>query len=369
VKPVRNLTISPHENTLPAWISVALSLLAWSAKRAPLAAADVAALTHAAQPVISTLKQKKIDSLFYISCDVKSTDQEIYEQVWSIQKRTMLSIVRCFADEDIEFYLFKGSECCERWYKSRPIGIFNDVDILVHRHDIGKVKAILYQNNFRQARFEASQSQLVDRDVAEVGAIEAQHYELAPFIKMVPLDLDLNKFDPVPSWIEFPIVEINGQWMLAVELDIHHGVATDIEIEDVITDAKLSSFELGLSLSDSNQVWVLISRYYTEVSLFEKRSLRDFNYVLPILASGNVDWDNILRNSSKYELGPALFYFFSFMDHLAGNVVPAEVLSELSPLKTARMRDSGWQLGKLFDFVEPFPLNMLETKQWATNIH
>jgi hypothetical protein len=344
------------EGVPPTWLPGALRVLAWSADRTPLNEESIHQLTAAAEPFISFLKQKQLDSLFYLSCAPTAAEQLLYDKVWSVQRKTLVEISQGLADEGIEFFLFKGSECSERWYQSRGLGLFGDVDFLVARHDIGKVKAVLYQSGFRQAHFDPVQSSLVDRDVVDIAVIEGQHYELAPFIKLVPTDLNVNDLPGQAVPPESPLASVEDKVMVAVEFDVHHGVATDIEVEDITGNPQTSAFGFGLSFSDSNQLWFLTSRYYTEVALHGKTSLRDFCYLLPVLAAGTIDWDVILRAARKYELRVSLFYYLSFMSALAGNVVPAKVLSELSPMNGTRLRDWGWQLGKLFDFVEMFPL-------------
>jgi hypothetical protein len=112
----------------------------------------------------------------------------------------------------------------------------------------------------------------------------------------------------------------------------------------------------GLSFSDSNQLWLLTSRYYTEVAVHGKSSLRDFAYILPLIACGDLDWDVVLSTARKYGLRSSLYYYLYFMSFLTEGAVPKSVLAELSPDRGNRRHDWGWQLGKLFDLVEAFPL-------------
>lgn len=346
---------SPEE-TQPAWLAAALELLAWSARRPQLDEKDISRLTAASRPHLTTLKEKKLDSLFYLSCAVESADQNIYDKVWSVQRETIIDFCRCMADEGVEFYLFKGGECSARWYGLRSLGIFNDVDVLVARQDIGKVKALLYQNGFRQALFDPERGALVDRDVADVALAESNHYEIVAFSKLVAADILAEDLSRAPAPVASPLVLVGDRPMVIVDLDVHHGVATDVDVSDVTDGAQPSAMGLGLSFSDSNQVWLLTSRYYTEVALYGKRSLRDFCYILPVLACGSIDWDVVMRAARKYELRASLFYYFCFMSYLAEGSVPAEVLSGLSPTGGTRLRDWGWQLGKLFEFIDAFPL-------------
>ncbi|HEV3078071.1 MAG TPA: hypothetical protein VHB47_26900, partial [Thermoanaerobaculia bacterium] len=82
----------------------------------------------------------------------------------------------------------------------------------------------------------------------------------------------------------------------------------------------------------------------------------DFAYMAPLIMSPEIDWERIVHVANKYQLEPALFYFLSFLERVVGPQAPIEALKELSPLRRKQYRDWGWQLGTLFDFVEPLPL-------------
>jgi hypothetical protein len=346
------------------WLAAGLELLAWCAHRQPLDDRTVRKLKTTAECFLPVLKEKRLDSLFYLTCAPDAPRQRLYDKVWAIQKQTLLEVGGLFAREGIDFYLFKGSESSERWYNSRALGLFVDIDMLVERADLGNVKAVLYGNGFRQAIFDQAESRLVDRDVLDVALVEGQHYELVPFRRLAPIDVEGLDLQELSNPLPMPLAMVGDQLMVAVELDVHHGVATDIEIDDMTDNAQPSTVGVGQTFSDSNLLWLFTSRYYTEVALHGKTSLRDFCYLLPIVAAGNVDWDVVLRAAHKYELRASLFYFLSFMSSLAGGTVPAEVLDELSPLNGTRMRDWGWQLGKLFDFLEEFPFTeLIETRR------
>ena len=63
-----------------------------------------------------------------------------------------------------------------------------------------------------------------------------------------------------------------------------------------------------------------------------------------------------LRVAVDYELGGSLDHPLAFLRRVFGIAVPDAVLDASSPLRTSRRRDWGWQLGVLFDFIEPCPL-------------
>lgn len=95
---------------------------------------------------------------------------------------------------------------------------------------------------------------------------------------------------------------------------------------------------------------------YTEVALHGRRSLRDFAYMAPWIASGTIDWEVAISATHQYELRPALYNYLWLLDELSGHSIHTEASDELVPLKGSRQRDWGRQLDSLFDTVDPFPL-------------
>ena len=105
-------------------------------------------------------------------------------------------------------------------------------------------------------------------------------------------------------------------------------------------------------------IWWMASKYYTEVALFEKDTLRDLAYLAPALTMDRVDWSALLRSVAEYELHAGLYYVLGLLSAIVGKeTVPGDVFARLSPETTPRRRDWGWQVGKLLGFVEPLPLH------------
>jgi hypothetical protein len=156
------------------------------------------------------------------------------------------------------------------------------------------------------------------------------------------------------SWQRRPLWVVGGQPYVVLEVDVHHGLAADIESAPFFQRAVNSIYPNALTLSSGDHLWFTISRYYNEVALHGKRSLRDFAYSAALIHSAP-DWDRVLTAASEYSLHPSLYYYLYFLNKITSARVPSEVLNELFPVSKVRLRDWGWQIGKLFDGVEPWP--------------
>lgn len=136
--------------------------------------------------------------------------------------------------------------------------------------------------------------------------------------------------------------EDSGFCVLRVKASGHRDVVTVVEY--------------GLQLKATTLRTVAsLSRYYTEVSVHGKPTLRDLAHVAPLLLSNAIEWEVIIAAARSYEIRSALYYPLRLLVFLVDNPVPPDALEELSPIRGSRMRDFGWQIGKLFYFVEPPP--------------
>lgn len=74
---------------------------------------------------------------------------------------------------------------------------------------------------------------------------------------------------------------IDDRFLLVIEIDVHHGIASDVESESFFERAVPSVHGVASTMSPTDHVWVVTSRLYNEVSLYGMNSLRSFAYVLP----------------------------------------------------------------------------------------
>ncbi|WFU25165.1 nucleotidyltransferase family protein [Bradyrhizobium sp. CB1717] len=301
---------------------------------------------------VDALREKGLDSLYYLAFEPDSHVQRLYDEVWRKQKAAYLQVQKEAASAGIESLVFKGAALTDRWY-GRPLGCMADVDLLVHKDAVIATIKILYDLGYRPSEFHGDHGVLRLRSQAEILHHEAQHYELVPYNRLEPIELSGAEISAIQGVHRHAIRLIDGRPQVLMEVDLHHGVATDMDC-DFFFDRAVTGPH-GRTFSDSDHLWFGLSRLYAEVALYGKQSLRDFGYLAPLLTRGSLDWSLIANMAAEHELRPALFYFLSFLDDLAGHVVDPSVLDALSPRRGLRYRDWGWQLGKLFDTVEPPP--------------
>lgn len=309
---------------------------------------------------LAALQRVQIDGLVMQGTD-RTPLQRVYDRVWQAQRRAASRFAGHCAEQQIRNLIFKGADYLERYFDGRCPSILGDVDVLVERADLGATRALLYNLGYRQAKFDEARHALVDADIATIAAVEGVHYELYPFCKLEKIELDDDERQAAQSGTPQPPLFIpeHGEAVLCVELDVHHGIALDVDIAPLLGRMRASPFRGANALSPADSLWFTCSRLYTEVALHGKSTLRDFAYMIALLREEQIDWDCLLHACEEYQLRPALFYYLSFVNALFEQPpIPAAVLAELNPRHGSRMRDWGWQLAKIFDELDPFP-------QWA----
>jgi hypothetical protein len=350
--------VTPGAAGAPTWARRAAELLALSPHIADLSPEQQAALGEIPAEDMSELARIRLDSLVHLGCGGDSPRQRLYDAVWKRQRAALLETVEALASASVRSLIFKGAEHLERWYDSRSLSFLGDVDLLVDRPDIVEVQRVLFGLGYRPGGYVPGEG-WADRDIADVGKIEAEHYQLPPFAKTVDFELDDELLAELPEDGQRPVFRAGERTLLLLELDVHHGVATDVEPEQFFERAVPSTFGVGSTFCAADHVWVTLSRLYVEVALHDKRVLRDFAYLVPLIAGSEVEWPVVVQVAESMELRPHLFYFLSFVDLLAEGSVPADVLAALDPALGVRDHDWGWQLGKLLGTSEPSPLRAL----------
>jgi hypothetical protein len=328
---------------------VAFELLRWSANRAPGWSGE-----EVTEETSAFLRSRGIDSLHHLASGVANERQEVYDLVWRHQLTALREVLSGLVEAGVRVLNFKGSELVPRHFRERGLGLMGDADLLVPRDQLEPAKAVLYGLGFRHAFFDPASRRVVDRDVKEIGQIELEHYELPPFVR--PLRLE-----ETPAVLELAAdregpLRLGADGPLALlEVDVHYSVASDADPEPFFARAVPGSLGVGETFSPADHVWFNLSRYYNEVGLHDKRSLRPLAYTLPEVASGRVDWAVVEAAACDLSLGPTLHYFLVLCDRLAPGHVPEATLAAVKRSTPSRARDWGWLLGKLFDFEEPFP--------------
>lgn len=349
----------------PSWRSHALDLLAACPRlRDPAARGRLTDLPIDTTPSdLEELAGVKLDSLYYLARDPDAPRQRLYDAVWRIQREAVREALASFAAAGVATIVFKGAELLERYYRPHGLSLLVDFDVLVARERLVEAQRILFGLGYRPAVYRRGEG-LVDRDIGAIATIESGHYQLPSFMRVAEPKLDPDLVGLARELGETgdgPLIRDGDRLAVVVECDVHHRVATDVDTAPLFERAVPSALGAGSTLGPADHLWFTLSRLYVEVALHRKRSLRDFAYLLPLVAEGGVDWSVVLEAGAgaETELRPHLYYFLSFVRELLGGGVPAEVLDGLDPTQGSRDHDWGWQLGKLFSTVEPSPLQAI----------
>jgi hypothetical protein len=345
------------ESGRDTWQSVALQLLRGVARPHSLRAHASRFGAKAPAGHVSRLRDLKIDSLYYLAAGEGRVVQQLYDSLWNVQAAGCAEVLGALEQAGVMAIVFKGADFLHRYWTS-ALSWMADVDILVPRDSLGLARAVLYKLGFRQAKFSRQHGVLLDADVIELSEVEGRHYELFPFCRLDPIGLNEEGMKLARRREELPLVVEEGQAFAIVEVDLHHKVTLDVESEPFFERARPSSFGHGLSMSAADHLWFTTSRLYNEVAIHGKRSLRDFAFLLTLLASEEVEWDVVVASAQQYQLHASLYYYLRFVFELSGFSPPSDVLDSVIPLGTSRLRDWGWQLGSLFDVIDENPLDL-----------
>jgi hypothetical protein len=319
---------------------------------------------HGLQPreeTLASLRDRKIDSLYYLCESELSPIQLMYDAAWRQQRSAVCDVISAFQQQGIEALTFKGAEFLASFMHGHAISRMVDCDLLLRRHDVNRARATMFEAGFRQTRPVPVAGKFLDADIAEIAETESRHYELFPFSKLVLLES--TAVDPLVASGEVfdPVFLVNGKLYLRLTIDLHHGVATDIGADQFFDRSVPSSLGRGSTFSSADHLWFTTSRYYHEVALYGKRSLRDLVFVGMLLHRMPINWNVVLSAAAEYDFRPSLYYLFAYLKTLTAAPIPDAVLDELCPNRGSRQRDWGWQLGVLFDIVESMP----ETQTWG----
>lgn len=351
---------------LPRWAAAAVDLLRWLARtNANSGAKPQIDLDTSA---VEELRRRGIDSLYYWTlCDGKPGCpanrcevplQRVYNRVAAAQADELTRITAAFSDADLSFAVFKGAALSRRLGTRAAIGMAADLDILLPRQSVEEAKCVLYSAGYRQLIFDPRVQKLVRRDVQEVAALEAQHYELVAFNRQIKFPLTNEEreaafgFDKMPLWV------FADEAALVLEFDIHHGIASDVDCEALLARCVVRE---GMStLCDADHLWFGLARYYNEVAIHGKRSLRDLAYLGPLVRFGEVDWDVLARQTVETTTQAPVFNLLRFLDALSGGSVPAGVFAAIKPTEENRFRDWGSLLPQLFGIRDTVPSTIVQ---------
>jgi hypothetical protein len=278
-----------------------------------------------------------------------------YRDAWQLQRGEFVETLQDLNAAGIVPTTFKGCELFERYSNGGSFGLMTDVDIIVSKDELIETMSVLYRRGMKPGSIDYETGRFQPLKIEEIGAVEMQHFQLPPFLVMKEVKLMPASFKFARAHGRRPLKVFGERCYLIFEIDVHNRTAFDVPFEMFTAHRCDSVFKNARTLSPTDHLWSITARYYNEVALHKKTSLREFIYIAMIVRNEDVDWDRFLELTHEFGTYAACYYPLAFLHSIEPSRVPEAALSKLRPVEGRRGRDYGWQLGKLFDFIEPLP--------------
>ncbi len=306
------------------------------------------------------LRLRKIEGLAHCIVGAESPLRRLYDRIWQIQFKHLVSFASAAEERGIKVLTFKGAEHFSSLNHSRAPEFLSDLDVLVAESDLATTKEILQQQGFRQSYFNRTRGTLVEFSTHEIQEAESAHYELVGFNFVTTLKATADELEAASGWNAYPLFSVGDDLKVVTSIDVHHRVALEIASDELTERAIRSSSGAGFTLCESDHYWVTAARYYVEVHQHAKRSLRDLFYMSLLARSGRIDWDFVAAVTEQLDVRPALFYVSRLVAKLSDSV-PPEFINRIDPRLGSRDRDWGSPSPVLLNRVAPEDLGLWPT--------
>lgn len=280
-----------------------------------------------------------------------------FRDAWQLQRQAFVQTLHALTDAGITVTTFKGCELNERYSDGDSFGLMADADVIVALDHLVDTMSLLYRHGLKPGVIDYASGRLMPLGIQDIGAIESQHFQLPPFLALHEVELSPDSFAFAKVYGRRPLKVFGDRCYLIFEIDVHHRTTIDIAFDVFEPHCIESVFSGARTLSPTDHLWSIASRYYNEVSLHNKTSLRELVYMALLLRHERIDWKRFLSFTEEFGTYAACYYPLAFLRALVPSCMPADALDALRPVEGRRGRDYGWQLGKLFNFVESVPFD------------
>ncbi|MFL6163798.1 MAG: nucleotidyltransferase family protein [Jatrophihabitantaceae bacterium] len=251
-----------------------------------------------------------------------------------LQLRDALAVSAEFEREGIRHAFVKGLAYAVSLYEPRWVRFGGDVDVLVDRENIERVRTLMKKFYFTQAKFSPDHQKFWTASPEEIRAVENQHYELAEFNKWVEL------LDP-PEWLLtepfVPRSPFGFGWrsdkpFFCSSIDVHwalHFLFADSGPLDEVrqTDAGIPVLSPEWSLIYS------IFKLYVEAFDRPRFGFTHVSDIVSLLATDIVDWNKVDQLVQQHGLEAAAYYTLASCQALAGTAtVPEQFMQRWSAI-------------------------------------
>ncbi|MBL3610579.1 nucleotidyltransferase family protein [Rhodovulum sulfidophilum] len=309
------------------------------------------------QSVAPALFKRRIDSLYYLQFDRNAEPQQQYRNVFEQQNRAFETVRDAARDLDCDVCVYKGLNYLFRVFDRDPINMMHDVDLVVRRADVPRIKQALRGLGYVQGDLVENTLEIVPRTQEFLESYDTEGYELYAFTKV--LDFPAH---PALNNARGPVYKTSDAMKIAVSFDIHLSPSLDLGAQ-LIWDHAVHVTAAAAACTDLTvQVWLSALRYYIEVALNRRRrNIRELAYITAALSHPRLDWELFVALTHTHGTHPPIWYTLAFLDHVAELSIPDWVLMSLHPTKGDRTFDFGWQYPKLFGLLDELPKDELRS--------
>ncbi|MCK4732459.1 MAG: nucleotidyltransferase family protein, partial [Methanophagales archaeon] len=248
----------------------------------------------------------RIDDGEYVPAEVMTKLRIVYYKniAWNMLRYDELSkILIAFNDAEIDVIVLKGAFLAETIYKNIGLRPMSDIDILVRREDLQKVKkelvqlgyaGIIYPTKWHEKLYTQWQTELKEEiqfNKHDKNVRIDVHWNVQP--PVIPFQIDINKF-----WENAQPVKIAGveTLMLAPEDLLQH---------------------LCLHLDKHINSGAIPFRWYCDIA----EVIRHYE--------GKINWKYLVQNSKNYGIEEPIYQSLYFVNKYLGAFVPKDVLETI----------------------------------------
>jgi hypothetical protein len=338
-----------------SWQTVAVELLRRRAGGAPLLADE--RLAAGASMHESALRDRNIDGLYFLACNVDHPRRRLYQAQCDAQVAETRAVIADLNQLGVDPIVFKSLEIGARYDRGRATGLRADVDLLVPLDALWNVRKVMYGRDYVHGIYRHRTRDWSVVDPREALRHEAKAYELWPLrkaIEVVGLDdqvVEEAKRHPGAFCVQ------DDKVLIFVAFDFHHNILFNFDIATRIARSVPSALGIGRALAPADHLWFSIHRHYSEAAMeeWQWQGPRPLVTVAPIVADASVDWDVVIASAVEQKSTWPTLAWLTFFYKLGATSVPERVLADLRRQVGCGARNWGWQLGRLFDVEEPFP--------------
>lgn len=261
----------------------------------------------------------------------------IYSKIAAIifqkQAESWKRIYPLLREANIEALLFKGLFFLTEVNWFQEYYLMADIDILIHAEKFNEFNQIMKKCGYSQY-ITMNNGVLCNINQKEIDALEREHYEYYPFLKVIEVPELNNYIDFIGSYLisrRSSFLIENNKVYFGLSVDPHHNISFDIEMEDIWVSPQQFMIDEVSCQALNNEVfgWFIPARFYHEVMAFADNRMKLLADLIILLGMKKLNYQKILEMADKYSLQPSLYYVYRFIHDFTGLDIPGDFLATL----------------------------------------